>query len=343
MPVTVVVGGQFGSEGKGKVCAHLALRGDADIMVRCGGPNSGHTVRMRDRVYRLRQIPAGFINPDTQLMIAPGGLVDPGIFLREVQECNLSEERISIDPNAGIIEEIDLRAEEALGIRDRLGSTLTGVGSATSRRALRDPAFLTAAGHPGLQPYVRPTRETLARTHRTGGKIVIEGTQGFGLSLYHADEWPFRTGRDTTAHSFLGEAGIGARDARVIMAIRTNPIRVAGNSGPMPRETTWEAVRRESGYQEDLTEYTTATNRPRRVAWFDQEVVLRAVQANQPQEFFLHGADYLDVRNLGATQWEQLTLKSRAFIRKLEERTGIPVSLVGTGPLQDEIIERKTE
>ena len=85
MPTTVVVGGQFGSEGKGKVCAHLALRGDADIMVRCGGPNSGHTVQTKQQTHRLRQIPSGFINPDTMLMIAPGALLDPRIFLREVQ------------------------------------------------------------------------------------------------------------------------------------------------------------------------------------------------------------------------------------------------------------------
>ena len=51
------------------------------------------------------------------------------------------------------------------------------------------------------------------------GSIVVEGTQGFGLSLYHAREWPYRTSRDTTAHSFLGEVGLGVRDFEVVMAI----------------------------------------------------------------------------------------------------------------------------
>ena len=340
MPTTVVVGGQFGSEGKGKVCAHLALRGDADIMVRCGGPNSGHTVQTKQQTHRLRQIPSGFINPDTMLMIAPGALLDPRIFLREVQEYGLGPERIHIDPNTAVIEESDLEAELELSLQSRLGSTLTGTGHAVSRRIMRDPSFRSAQDHPGLQPYVRPVRQELQQALQLGKSIVIEGTQGFGLSLYHADTWPFRTSRDTTAHSFLGEAGIGDRNPRVIMALRTHPIRVAGNSGPMPRETTWEQVRLESGYPREIIEMTTATNRTRRVARFDPGVVEAAVQANAPQEIFLHGADYLDARNLGATRWEDLTENAREFIQDLEELAGVPVTLVGTGPDQDEIIDR---
>ena len=72
MPVTVVVGGQFGSEGKGKICAHLASTDNVDYMVRCGGPNSGHTVYLDGKRFQLRQVPAGFVNPHTRLLIAAG-------------------------------------------------------------------------------------------------------------------------------------------------------------------------------------------------------------------------------------------------------------------------------
>ena len=71
MSVTVVVGGQFGSEGKGKICAHLAMTDNVDYMVRCGGPNSGHTVDVGGKRYQLRQVPAGFINPRTRLLDRP--------------------------------------------------------------------------------------------------------------------------------------------------------------------------------------------------------------------------------------------------------------------------------
>ena len=340
MSVTVVVGGQFGSEGKGKVCAHLALRGEAGIMVRCGGPNSGHTVRTRERVHRLRQVPSGFINPGTKLMIAAGALVDPRILQRELGELSIGPERLQIDPNTGIIEQEDLDAEAGMSLQHRLGSTQTGTGAAVARRAMRAPRFRRAGDLPELAPYLCPTSQELNQAHREGIKIVVEGTQGFGLSLYHADEWPYRTARDTTAHSFLGESGIGARDFRVLMAVRTFPIRVSGNSGPLPRETTWDEVQRTSGYPKPVQEFTTATNRLRRVAAFDPEVVQKAVTANRPQEIFLHGADYLDHRNLGATQWEQLTPGARKFTLDLEELTGARVTLIGTGPLQEHIIER---
>src|SRR2546425_1217764 len=100
MPVTVVVGGQYGSEGKGKVCAHLSLTDNVDLMVRCGGPNSGHTVDIDGKRYELRQIPAGFVNPATRLLLAPGALIDPPLFLEELRVCQLGPDRVGIDINA---------------------------------------------------------------------------------------------------------------------------------------------------------------------------------------------------------------------------------------------------
>ena len=90
MPVTVVVGGQYGSEGKGKICAHLAMTDRVDFMVRCGGPNSGHTVDVCGERYELKQVPSGFVNPETRLLVAAGALVNPRIFLEEVELCGLS-------------------------------------------------------------------------------------------------------------------------------------------------------------------------------------------------------------------------------------------------------------
>ena len=341
MPVTVVVGGQFGSEGKGKICAHLALADDVDYMVRCGGPNSGHTVDVGGRRYQLRQVPAGFINPHTRLLIAPGALIDPGVFLREVEICGLDRDRIAIDKNAGVIEAEDWSNERALDLSGRLGSTGTGVGSAVSRRVLRDQNFRLAENHPALAPFVTSVSGEVASAVRRDQSIVIEGTQGFGLSLYHADEWPYRTSRDTTAHSFLGEVGLGVRDYEVIMAIRTYPIRVAGNSGPLPNEITWEDVRRDSGYPHAIAEFTTTTKRLRRVARFDWSVVDAAVSANAPTQIALHGADYLDYANHAATQWSDLSENTRQFVDELEARLTVPVVFIGTGPTNENMIDHR--
>jgi adenylosuccinate synthase len=76
MSVWVVVGGQYGSEGKGKMTSYLAVKDDAAAVVRCGGPNAGHTVDFEGRREILRQVPAGYINPRSRLLIAPGALID---------------------------------------------------------------------------------------------------------------------------------------------------------------------------------------------------------------------------------------------------------------------------
>lgn len=332
MPVTVVVGGQFGSEGKGKVCAYLALTDGVEYMVRCGGPNSGHTVELSGYRYQLRQVPAGFVNPRTRLLIAAGALVDPRVFLKEVDLCGLTRDRIGIDRNAGVIEGGDGIREHALDLQRRLGSTGVGVGSAVARRALREPDFRQAADHPDLKPFVTSVSDELNAGVRAGKSVVVEGTQGYGLSLYHADQWPFRTSRDTTAHSFLGEVGLGARNHEVILAVRTYPIRVAGQSGPLPNEITWGDVQRESRSPHAIAEFTTTTNKLRRVARFDCSVVERAVIANDPTQIALHGADYIDYENRSATNWDGLSNQTRTFIKKIEAQLRVPVTIVGTGP-----------
>ena len=342
MPVTVVVGGQFGSEGKGKLCAHMATTDKVDYMVRCGGPNSGHTVYHGNKRYQLRQVPAGFVNPCTRLLIAPGALINPQVFLKELEICALDSSRIGIDENAGVIEPIDLEHEQTLDLPARLGSTGSGVGSAVSRRALRGPTFRLAKHHPDLKPFTISVRDELASAMRRGQSIVVEGTQGFGLSLYHAAVWPYRTSRDTTAHSFLSEVGLGVRDFQVIMAIRTYPIRVAGASGPLPQEIEWRDVQRESGYPYLVEEFTTTTNRLRRVAKFDWAIVKQAVAANAPTQIALHGADYLDYSNYGISDWTSVTEKVRRFVNAVEETIDVPVTFVGTGPYNEHVIDRRS-
>ena len=341
MPVTVVVGGQYGSEGKGKVCAHLALAGEADYMVRCGGPNSGHTVDQDGTVYELKQVPAGFVNPRTRLLIAAGALINPRTLLQEIELCGLASSRLGIDGNAAIIEGSDILAESSSDLQPRLGSTNQGVGAAVARRVARDPSVRLARVVPELAPYVTSVSDELARAFREDRQIVIEGTQGYGLSLYHTEEWPYCTSRDTTAHSFLGEVGLGVREYDVVLCLRTFPIRVGGNSGPLPKETRWEELQRASGYPQPIGELTTTTKRLRRVARFDDEVVNRSIAANCPTSIALHGADYLDFANRGAESFDALTNPTQEWIRGLEARCQVPVRFVGTGPTVAELIDTR--
>ncbi len=339
MSITAVVGAQYGGEGKGKICAYLALHDRVSVVIRCGGSNSGHTIEWKGRRYALRQVPAGFVNPDTRLLIAAGAIVDPDLFRDEVHLCQLRPTQIGIDRNAGVLEKCDADRELALGLRDRLGSTTVGMGSAVGRRVLRDPTFRRAADMPELSRFVVCTLDELLAADREGRTILVEGTQGYGLSLYHSDAWPFCTSRDTTANSFLGEVGLGSRDVEVILALRTYPIRVGGNSGPLPGEISWQEVQRRSGYPHEISERTTVTQRLRRVGEFDWEMLERAVAANAPSWLAVHGTDYLTFSNRAARSSADLSLETVQFIELLGRRTGVPVGFLSTGPDVTEMID----
>src|SRR3989442_13841591 len=86
MSLWVIVGGQYGSEGKGKVSAFIARQENIDICVRCGGPNSGHSfVYENGKNIVLRQLPTAFTNPRTRLLIPAAALTDPQA-LRQANE-----------------------------------------------------------------------------------------------------------------------------------------------------------------------------------------------------------------------------------------------------------------
>lgn len=103
MPVSVVVGGQFGSEGKGKVSSYLARERQATAVIRVGGPNSGHTaLTATGEVCVLRQLPAGIIGNGAMAVLPAGSLIDVEILISEVERLQFPRERLWIDPRASI-------------------------------------------------------------------------------------------------------------------------------------------------------------------------------------------------------------------------------------------------
>lgn len=342
MSITIVVGGQFGSEGKGKVTAYLCRNHDYNVAVRCGGPNSGHTVTIDKEQIVLRQIPAGVVNPSANLYLAAGCLIDLDVLLEEIDYFNLKPGNLGIDRNSAIIDNNYDKEEVRLNLQARIGSTCTGTGIAVAKRALRIEDFKLAKDIPELKPYIVSVSEKLMEHHKNGKKIVIEGTQGFGLSVYHSPYYPYATSRDTTAAGFLSEVGISPLIVSdIIMVIRTFPIRVGGNSGPLPNEIDWKTVQVESNYPYKIQEYTSVTKRLRRVARFDIDIIEKAVSVNKPTEIALMGTDYLDYFNKGIETFENLTQETKSFIYNLEDRLGIKINFIGIGPMDGELIDRK--
>ena len=232
MPCTVVVGGQYGSEGKGKVVALTAALVKEPWVVRCGGPNSGHTTSIHGKEVVLRQLPAAAGHPNAMLFVSAGCAVNEEIVLKELDMCGLPQEQVVIDPRAVLVLASDIDAEQTLV--ESIGSTASGTGSALSRRMLqRSDVRLVGDSHSLRERVtVKSVAPLLHDFVDRGGQVIVEGTQGFGLSLLHGPFFPHVTSRDTTAAGFIMETGMSPRQVdEIVLVIRTFPIRVGGASG----------------------------------------------------------------------------------------------------------------
>lgn len=326
MPLTVVIGGQYGSEGKGKIACHLAKALDAVYAVRCGGTNSGHTVidaKGEKRIFRC--LPTAAVVPRVKLAICAGSYIEPEVLLKEIDQMGLGPDRLLIDRNAMIISRDMKIEEEACDLPKKIGSTGSGVGAAVARRIARDGSVNFAGEMKFLKPFVGDVSATLRASLKHGERTIIEGTQGFGLSLLHSDYYPKVTSRDTTAASFVSEAGLSPLDVDdIALVIRAFPIRVGGDSGPLPYEIDWETVTREGCHQTPIIEYTSVTGKVRRVGRFDADVVQRAITINNPTKIFLNHVDYF------ANKIDSKAAKMQ--VRNIEKLLNYEIYAYGTSP-----------
>ena len=302
MPVSVVIGGQFGSEGKGKTALEIVRRSDSPVIaIRVGGPNSGHTAYARGgRRYVLRQLPAACVDRNVDVVLPAGAYIDVDVLEAEIDELDYPRERIHVSEQARIVAREHQEWEKEAKLVSRIGSTGSGVGGAVlasvARGALNvDVKTKLARDDARLRKYVdRNLSERLCDHLSEGYRVVVEGTQGFGLSLSESGYWPQVTSRCTTAAGALAEAGLSPMDVDdVTMVIRSFPIRVAGDSGPLRNETSWNNVSRARGLDRTLREFTSVTGLERRVGEFDANVVREALRFNAPSRVVLNHLDYV--------------------------------------------------
>lgn len=344
--VDVIVGGQFGSEGKGNIA--YAIGPEYDLLCRVGGPNAGHKVPL-EKTLTHRLLPSATLSSQVPILIGPGAVLDINVLMNEIAESEVEYGRLHIDPQAMIIREADIKAEG--GVINDIGSTGKGVGVATARRITdRGKKIELARDVKALKPYIAPTGEILADAYSAGLRILLEGTQGSGLSLYHGS-YPHVTSRDTTAAGCLAEMGISpSRLRRVIMVCRTYPIRVQSpkakgkHSGPMSQPTTWKKIAMRSGieHRELLqVEKGSVSKKQRRVSEFDWDLLRRSSELNGATDIALTFADYLDVKNRDARRFDQLQPETIQFIEEVERVSGAPVSLISTRFHLRSVIDRR--
>lgn len=376
--VDVLIGGQYGSEGKGHIASFLAP--DYDVLVRVGGPNAGHKVFHPQ--FTFHHLPSGTLhNTNAKIVLGPGAVLNlrtgdsgrPRGLLDEISACRVGSDRLVIDPHAMIIEPEDIESERLL--EETIASTRSGVGYATARRivnrhnysgvlseVIRKPLrsgtrlervpVRFAKDIKDLNPYTRRSAfEVLEQSFAAGDRVFLEGTQGTALSLYHG-HYPHVTSRDTTVAGCLAEAGISVNRVRkVVMVCRTYPIRVGDaqrsgkTSGYMSQPVSLKTIAERSGiaYKElKRTERTSTTNRDRRIAEFDWVLLRRSATLNAPTDIALSFADYISVGNRDARRFEQLNPDTINFIEEVEKVASAPVSLISTRFHTRSIIDRRT-
>lgn len=343
-----IIGAQWGSEGKGVVAAALAPVFDA--AVRVGGPNAGHSFRVRHEsgefeTHVMRGVPCAWINPEAVLVIGAGAAVDPHLLIEELAELPPSVS-VLVDPTAAVVLHADAEAEKGSGLWEAIGSTNEGVGQARIRKIRRRPDYELVtvrqwvdAGHPWPgNAHVTPTQRMLQSANKRGDRIMLEGTQGSGLSLHHGTEYPKATSEDTNISGMLAQVGLPpTASEHVFLVARTLPIRVAGNSGPMGEELDWADI---AQHVPGLApEKTTVTKRVRRISRWYNPVFDAAVGLNDPCGVFLMFADYLVPEMAGTTDADALLDAAkpsplgdlRALTAIIEEAHRVPIVAYGTG------------
>ena len=341
--VKVIVDLQYGSTGKGLIVGYLAEQEGPDTVITAWAPNAGHTyISSTGRKFIHTHLGNGVVSPFLKrIMLGPGSLINPQQLLDEMKACEdlLEDVTVMIHPHAAIVTQQHI--EEEAGPMTKIGSTKKGVGAAMIQRIRRDPDDLNIAANclalKGLVTTVQEYRDALTRARN----VLVEGAQGYGLSMYHGF-YPYTTSRDVSTWQILADSGIpyemlfgasGRTIVEVIGTCRTYPIRVAnrydtegtqvGYSGPCyddQVEISFEDIGQK-------TELTTVTKLPRRIFTFSAKQIAEAISYNGTRKVFLNFVNYVR---------EERELAS--IIKVIEEKDAI-VGWVGTGPAYKDVHE----
>jgi len=333
MPSTVVVGGFFGDEGKGKIISYLAKKDNPTIVVRGGaGPNAGHTIKDGNTTYKVRMLPSGFLNKNARVMIGPGVVVDPQVFIKEIQEFGVSG-RVFLDNHCGIIEQNHLDQDSKGRLKEKIGSTGSGTGPANAERAMR--TLKMAKDIESLSSYIKDVPDEINSALKNKEEVLVEGTQGTHLSLWHGT-YPFVTSKDVTAAGICADVGLGPKSVdEVLIVFKAYLTRVG--TGPMPGELTAEETE-----QKGWAEFGTVTGRPRRAAEFDFNLARRAVMLNSATQIAITKLDVRFPECSGVKSMNELSSDAKSFIKNIEEKLEVPVTLIGTGPFVDDVVDLRT-
>ncbi len=334
MPCTIVVCGFFGDTGKGKIISYLSLKDKAAVAARAGGgPNAGHTVVYKGKEYKMRMLPSAFVYDKCRLLMGPGVLINPEILLQEIKlvEC---EDRVGIDNQCAIIEPRHIEADKKGHLAQTIKTTGSGTGPCNAERALRKVKL--ARDVADFKNFLADVPLEVNTAIDEGKNVLIEGTQGTYLSLYHGT-YPYCTSKDVAASAACSDVGVGPTKVDdVVLVFKAYTTRVGG--GPLPGELSWEEAEKRG-----WAEVATVTGRRRRAAPFNYELAKRAVMLNGATQAAVTKIDVMFPECRGINSYQKLSQSAKSFIENIEKEIKVPVTLIGTGPGALEIVDRRAE
>jgi adenylosuccinate synthase len=332
MSVNVIVGLQWGDEGKGKVVDWLAQ--SADMVIRFqGGCNAGHTVIVGDETYKLHLIPSGILNPNTICVLGAEVVIDMEVLLNEInglKSRGISVENLYISPYAHVTmpyhKQIDLAEEKKRG-SNAIGTTGKGIGPTYTDKVKRNGIRLidiededefstlyftkfidygaydsvSAADsyskiinlYKELKPYVRDATKLVYDYKKAYKTIIMEGAQGTMLDINSID-YPYVTSSHTVSGAACLGTGIAPMDVTDVTGVAKIYATRVG-SGAFPTELENNGVD-SLGHILCVTgkEVGTTTGRIRRCGWLDLVLLKNAVMANGVSKLALMKLDVLD-------------------------------------------------
>ncbi len=332
--LNIVTGGFYGDEGKGKIVSYLGIKDKPSLSIRTGGTNAGHTIVHQGKTWKLRIIPSAFLNNSTRLALGPGAVTSLDTLINEIKETG-TENRILIDRHVGIITERERELErQDEYLMKVVGSTGQGVGYAESERILRK--LKLASSYKDLEKFLVDIPEVTIDAVEKGENVLVEGTQGFLLSLYHGN-YPYVTSRNTTSSGILSEVGVGPRYVKDVMVVFKSFITRVGG-GPLEGEMS-----QKEATEKGLIEYGTVTGRPRRVSNFNIEIAKQSIKVNSATQVAITKIDALFKDAYKVRTFDKLPSTAKKWIDEIESELKTPITLIGTGEETEDTIDLRSE
>ena len=329
----VIIDGQWGSTGKGKLAGYLYST-YPEITVACCDfmPNAGHTYVDNDGVAHVTKALPTAISFDSveHVIIGPHSVISEQRLFEELSREKYATRKfkLHIHPLVSVLSENDAALERSM--LNHLSSTMQGSCAAVVGKMWRKPECANLAKDSvKLSEWVCDTHDLIQNLLFHGHTALLETAQGFDLGLNNGFEWPYCTSRDCMVGRVLDNAGVSVKDVgSIIASLRTYPIRVGstpgGYSGPFyddQKEITWPELSAKIGI--NVEEKTTVTKRVRRVFTWSDKQIIRFLASVKPDYAFLNFVNYL-------TDEERDTFL--VDVSQLLDEFDCDLRLLGTGP-----------